>query len=268
MNLNEIRRTYERAGYSELNATARTCQDVILDRISKSSMKEKVAIKGGVLMCAISGDQRRATQDIDLDFLSYPISDEAVAAFINALSNVDGDIDIAVVGDMEELAQQDYKGKRVHLAITDGRSTFNTKLDLGVHAKLDLRQEERWFDVALSDDGVSLLANSKEQMFAEKLKSLLRHGIRSTRYRDLHDMYYIGHMETLDKELLTHYIELLIIDDPDMWDSGFDGVARRIGRTLSNKSFQARMKGSTRAWTSAKPVDIAAWLPRFVKSLG
>lgn len=267
MDLREIRRSYERSGYNALNATARTCQDVVLDRIARSSMSRNVAIKGGVLMCAISGSKRRATQDIDLDFLSYPISDEGVKRFIEALSNVDDDIDIRIKGPIEELSQQDYKGKRVYAQISDGRSTFDTKLDLGVHAKLDLEQEERWFDIAQSDEGVSLLANSKEQMFAEKLKSFLLHGIRSTRYRDLHDMYYIGHMDSLDRPLLAQCIHSLIIDDEGMWDEDLDAVADRASHTLNSKLFLTRMKNSSRAWTTAKPADIAAWLPKFIRSL-
>ncbi len=267
MNLSDIRRVYERAGYSVLNATARTCQDVILDRIARSPMSRHVAIKGGVLMCAISRNRRRATQDIDLDFVGYSISDDAVRRFIRALSDVDDAMDIEIDGPIEELSQQDYKGKRVHLRVSDGRSIFDTKLDLGVHARLDLAQEERWFDIAQSEDGVSLLANSKEQMFVEKLKSLLLHGIRSTRYRDLHDMYYIGHMETLDRDALAECIKALIIDDEDMWDSDMAEIADRLAHTLSNKSFIARMKSSTRGWTDAKPMDITSWLPAFVKSL-
>jgi len=42
-----------------------------------------------------------------------------------------------------------------------------------------MEQDELWFDVAHRQEGVCLLANSKEQVFAEKLKSLLRHGIRT-----------------------------------------------------------------------------------------
>lgn len=56
-------------GYSRLNATARVCQDVILAKLEASNMRDQVTIKGGVLMCALSGSNRRATQDIDLDFV-------------------------------------------------------------------------------------------------------------------------------------------------------------------------------------------------------
>ncbi|WP_369127268.1 nucleotidyl transferase AbiEii/AbiGii toxin family protein [Treponema berlinense] len=45
--------------------------------------------------------------------------------------------------------------------------------------------------MAFDDEGASLLINSKEQMFTEKLRSLLRFGPVSTRYKDIFDMYFL-----------------------------------------------------------------------------
>ncbi len=57
------------------------------------------------------------------------------------------------VGSIEELKQQDYKGKRVFIEISD---TFGnkipSKIDLGVHTKLDIKQEEFCFDIAFDED--------------------------------------------------------------------------------------------------------------------
>lgn len=180
MDLNEMRARYEREeGYSCLNATARVCQDVILSKLAASGMRDRVTVKGGVLMCALSGSGRRATQDIDLDFVRYPMTDASIRSFVSALSNLGDGVTVRIAGEIEELSQQDYKGRRVNLKVSDGRSTFDTKLDLGVHASAAMEQDELWFDVAHRQEGVCLLANSKEQVFAEKLKSLLRHGIRT-----------------------------------------------------------------------------------------
>lgn len=52
------------------------------------------------------------------------------------------------------------------------------------------RQEEYCFDIAFDNEGASLLINTKEQMFAEKLRSLLKFGTFSTRYKDVYNMYY------------------------------------------------------------------------------
>ena len=65
-------------GYSEANAEAKLCQNIIISAISKSSLNRNVTIKGGVDMRSLSGEVRRATQDIDLDFIRYSISEESI----------------------------------------------------------------------------------------------------------------------------------------------------------------------------------------------
>lgn len=267
MDLSQARRHYIQKGYSDLNATARVCQDVILSKIAASSMKENVTVKGGVLMCAISDSTRRATSDTDLDFMHYPINNDAIRSFITLLSRVDDGITVKLVGNIEELSQQDYQGKRVYVQISDGKSFYNTKLDLGVNTNLIMEQEEYWFDLARSSETVSLLGNSKEQMFVEKLKSLLRHGMRSTRFRDLYDMYYLGHMDTFNKSKLKSYIEATIINDPDMWDNNIKAMIDRLNKTLTNQQFLKRMKSSHRDWIGKSAEEVAQWLPIFLRNL-
>lgn len=268
MNLADMRRYYvENEGYSSLNATARVCQDVILGKVAASSMKDRVTVKGGVLMCALSGNGRRATQDIDLDFVRYPISDEAIKAFVRTLSDIDDGVTVMIDGHIEKLSQQDYKGKRVRLKISDGKSTFDTKLDLGVHASLGMNQTQAWFDVSQEDDGVCLLANSKEQMFCEKLGSLLRHGIRSTRFRDLYDMYYIGHRQDLDRSQLIAFIDVSIIGNKSMYEKNMADVVSRVRRTVDDRGFLSRMKRSHRDWVGKPAEEVATWLPMFLEEL-
>ncbi len=71
INIEQMVEFYRDLGYSDRSANARACQDIILKAISQSSMGRKVTIKGGVVMRSISGDRRRATDDLDLDFLRY-----------------------------------------------------------------------------------------------------------------------------------------------------------------------------------------------------
>lgn len=54
---------------------------------------------------------RRATQDMDIDFIRYSLSDESVDSFVTKLNCIDG-ITITRVGRIEALSQQDYKGNR------------------------------------------------------------------------------------------------------------------------------------------------------------
>ena len=87
MNIEIIRQKYIELGYTRPNAIAKVCQDVILNLISKSTYFKNVTIKGGVVMHSISNDKRRATRDIDLDFIKYSLDDSSIINFIKKLNN-------------------------------------------------------------------------------------------------------------------------------------------------------------------------------------
>lgn len=99
--------------------------------------------------------QAKLSQDIDIDFIRYSLRDEAIEMFIRKLNCLPG-IYIEVVGDIEDLKQQDYQGKRIYLQISDENGAIiNSKLDLGVHKNLQLEQQEYCFDICMEDDKVS-----------------------------------------------------------------------------------------------------------------
>ena len=89
-------------GYTPADARARVCQDVILKAIAKSSLSRNVTIKGGVVMRSVTRNVRRATQDMDIDFIRYSLSDESIDLFINKINCVEG-VEIVRVGEIEEL---------------------------------------------------------------------------------------------------------------------------------------------------------------------
>jgi hypothetical protein len=154
MNLQEEIEKLMNEGYSEANASARVCQDIILYGISNGSMSRNVTIKGGVVMRNISKNARRATQDIDLDFIRYSISEESIKTFIGKLYMMDG-VNVTLKEPIIELRHKDYKGKRVFLEITDEfGNKVDSKIDIGVHKDIDVTQEEYCFDICYLSDKV------------------------------------------------------------------------------------------------------------------
>ncbi len=132
MNLENLRKKYLNNGFSLANASAKICHDIILNKISKSKMNKNVTIKGGVVMYGLSNDKRRATRDLDLDFIKYSLSDESIKLFIDTLNLVNDGIKIYIDGDIQELHQQDYKGKRVNVILRDKNNfSVSAKLDIG-----------------------------------------------------------------------------------------------------------------------------------------
>jgi len=252
-------------GYNEANAEAKVCQDIVLTLISQTSMNRNITVKGGVVMRSISHDARRATQDIDLDFIRYPLQDEAIRAFINKLNSV-GMVSIQMTGAIEELNQQDYHGKRIHIAIRDAEGTLlSSKIDLGVHKHFDIEQEDFCFDVGIDDIGASLLINSKEQMLTEKLRSILKFGAFSTRYKDIFDIYYL--LDLSDREKLQHCFTTLIFADPGMRENTMDDIIRRVDSTFKNKRYLDRLKRSEKNWLGLDVADVLSGILTRLQSL-
>ena len=88
MNLNVLIKKYKENGYEDQEAIAKLSQDIILLKISKSKYKEHITIKGGVVMHNISKDKRRATRDIDIDFIKYSLDDESIKKLIILLNYI------------------------------------------------------------------------------------------------------------------------------------------------------------------------------------
>ena len=243
-NLEKAAALYVKEGYSELLAEARVCQDIVLKAISESTMNNNVTIKGGIVMRSITGDVRRATRDIDFDFIKYPIDEEAIRNFIKKLNCIEG-ITFQISGDIEELSQQEYRGKRVRIVIKDDNGNFfKSKMDLGIHKNMQIGQEEYCFDVCHDNEGVTLLMNSKEQIFAEKLRALVKFGTFSGRVKDLFDLCYLS--DHVERNRLLQCIHTFILDDPGMFENDMNDVRRRIGKIFSDREFMKSVKNSSK----------------------
>ena len=255
MNLNGLIQKYIESGYEEAEASSKVCQDIILLKLSKSEFKKFITIKGGVVLHSISKDNRRATRDMDIDFIKYSLDDEHIKIFIDKLNNVDDGIKVYIVGNIIKLHHQDYDGKRVSIKIIDNYdNTINSKLDIGVHKEFDIEQDDYCFDINIIDKSAHLLINSKEQIFVEKLKSLLKFGIRSTRYKDIFDFYYLINYGRLNKNKLLRYIDILIFKDEMFDENNINDICIRIKLILNNRRYKSMLSNRDNNWIEI-PVD-------------
>ena len=249
MNINTIFNNYLANGYSNLNAISKTCQDIILAQISNSSLNKNVTIKGGVVMYGLSNDKRRATRDLDLDFIKYSLADKSIKIFIDTLNLVNDGIKVYVDGDIEELHHQDYKGKRVNVILKDKNNfSVSAKLDIGVHKNFDIKQDEYCFNLDAINESATLVINSKEQIVCEKLKSLLRFGIRTTRYKDIFDIYYLINKTDINKDDLLNIINILIIEDTVMRENNIHDIIKNLNNILNNNVFKQSLSDARNNW--------------------
>lgn len=218
-------------------------------------------------MHSISKDLRRATRDMDLDFIKYSLEDNSIIRFIDELSNVDDGIKIKIDGKIKELHHQDYDGKRVNIELFDKYGNkLKTKLDIGVHKLLDIKQDEYCFDLSIINKNANLLINSKEQIFVEKIKSLLKLGFRSTRYKDLFDFYYLINKTELDKEKLMNCFNILIFKDETMRENNIKDVVNRLQMTFNSNAYRNHLSNPKNNWLDITVDDAIMSVLKYIKS--
>lgn len=268
MIIENIINNYLNLGYEPDNAVSKACQDIILSKISKSKFKEHITIKGGVVMHSISKDKRRATRDLDLDFIKYSLEDKSILNFINILNKIDDGIHIEVVEKITSLHHQDYDGKRVFIKITDNyHNKIETKMDIGVHKLLEIEQDDYYFNLDALEEGVSLFANSKEQIFTEKLKSLLILGARSTRYKDLFDFYYLINYSNLDKIKLVKLFSIYIYNNQNMRENNIHDIFDRLSRILTSRIYKNNLNNPKVNWLDINIDDAIRVILKYIQEM-
>ncbi len=268
MDLKKCVNIYIREGYEVNDARAKVAQDTVLLKICKSNFKNHITIKGGVVMHNISNSIRRATRDLDFDFIKYSLKDDSIIEFINKLNSVNDDINLIIMGNIKDLKHQDYNGKRVYIKIIDKNGySIETKLDIGVHKLFELEQDEYLFLMDSMDEGVSLFINSPEQIFTEKLKSLLKLGIRSTRFKDLFDFCYLIKNDKIDKIKLLSTIRIVIFDDRNMKENNISNIIFRLQAIFGSPVYKSNLSDPKVNWLDISIDEAINMVLAYIQSL-
>ena len=127
-------------GYSDDTAYAKIAHDIVLKAVRDAGFRDNLTVKGGVVISSLTNVARRATMDMDLDFLRYPLTNKSVRSFVSRLNRF-APCKIRIIGNIETLRQEEYRGKRIRLVLVDDTGlSIETKIDIGVHARMDVEQ--------------------------------------------------------------------------------------------------------------------------------
>ena len=84
--------------------------------------------------------------------------------------------------------------------------------------------------------------NSKEQIYAEKLRAHVKFGTFSGRVKDIFDLCYLS--DYVDTNRLLDCVHTYILDDPGMYENDMDDVRKRVRKIFSNKDFRETVETS------------------------
>ena len=110
-----------------------------------------------------------------------------------------------------------------------------------------------------------MLINSDEQMLAEKLRSLLKFGPFSTRYKDVYDMYYLK--DSVDRVKLMVALDTYIFNDTTMKENTGNDIVRRLKITFSDKGYIGRLDTLDKRWIDEEISVVTNGLLEFVAKI-
>jgi hypothetical protein len=184
--------------------------ECFLARLVISSMRDKLVLKGGVLL-ATFGD-RRPTRDVDLAGLDISNDSDAVLSLVRVILNVqlpdDGvefDPDSATAEIIRE--EHEYAGVRVSASarLASARSRFHVDVNVG---------DPIWPEPAvvslprlLGGPPIVLAGYPLAMVYAEKIVTAVQRGTANTRWRDFADVWTLSNRHAVDGSDLQGAVE-------------------------------------------------------------
>ena len=177
----------------------------LLERVATSDYRDKIILKGGMLIASMIGIGSRTTMDMDATVRGYPLSDEAIQnAFAEICSIPLNDEVILTLNSITPIRDEDeYGGFR--LMINANYETINTplKVDITTGDIITPETVRYTFHSSFEEKKIEIWAYNIETILAEKVETILRRSVLNTRPRDFYDVYILMkiHQQMIDKDI-------------------------------------------------------------------
>ena len=183
----------------------------ILERISKSSYRGKIILKGGLLLTSIIGDDERTTKDMDATLKGIPLTKNEVEKVFNEILNMDIDDEVLfkIISIKDIRLEDEYGGFRLNiLSKLDNNKTYIT-VELTTGDVITPREIKYNYNSIFEDKKIPIMSYTIETILAEKFQTVVNRGLLNTRLKDFYDIYILVNtkMSELSKENLINAIK-------------------------------------------------------------
>lgn len=183
----------------------------LLYRISISRYKFNFILKGGLLLSAIIGDERRTTNDMDTMIKGIDIESDELLRIIQEIINIETDDNISFeIEKTKDIRVDDiYGGVNVKLITKKDGLIVPLFIDITTKDPITPREIEFKYKSLFDDTYIKIMAFNKETIIAEKFETLIKDTETNTRAKDFYDLYIIikDYWNDLDKTNLIKAIQ-------------------------------------------------------------
>jgi predicted nucleotidyltransferase component of viral defense system len=225
-----------------------------LERLSKSTYKDKFILKGGILIAALVGIDNRATMDLDATIKNYPINVESLTSIINEICSIhiDDDVSLSFSG-IEAIRDDDaYGGYRVSVVSKYDTITTPIKIDITTGDVITPKEILYVFKMLFKEGGFSVWAYNTETVLAEKVETILRRGELNTRPRDFYDVYILKKTQSLDYSVFVKALKSTAIHRETTHI--FDNMGSRLEEISLSESLKSRWLKYTKDYRYAEGI--------------
>jgi len=181
-----------------------------LYRLSQSVYRDRVVLKGGLMLNVWQTPVTRITRDIDL--LGRLSNDpEAIAEVVRAICSADVEDDGIVFGpdsvSTNPIAEDaDYKGVRAQFRGHFGKMPLAMQIDFGFSDVITPAPTEITYPTLLDHPPAKLMAYNRETAVAEKFEAMVKLGELNSRMRDFFDVWVLSQGFVFEERLLADAI--------------------------------------------------------------
>ena len=183
----------------------------LLYRISISRYKFNFILKGGLLLSAIIGDERRTTSDMDTMIKGIDIESDELLRIIQEIINIETDDNISFeIEKTKDIRVDDiYGGVNVKLIAKKDGLIVPLFIDITTKDPITPKEIEFKYKSLFDDTYIKIMAFNKETIIAEKFETLIKDTETNTRAKDFYDLYILikDYWNDLDKTNLIKAIQ-------------------------------------------------------------
>jgi hypothetical protein len=179
----------------------------LLDRLSRSSYRDRFLLKGAILFAAWGGAPHRATRDADLLGVT-DASPTEVARIIREVAALSSDPDDGLTYDLESVDAEEiredntYGGVRVTLRASLHGAIIPLQVDVAFGEAVVPPPETVDLPTLLDFPPIRLRSYPPEVTIAEKFEAMVKLGMANSRMKDYYDVWYLATHRQFDPERL------------------------------------------------------------------
>jgi len=183
-----------------------------LERVSASPYRDNMILKGGFLIAAMVGIDRRTTMDMDTTIKGLSVSREEIESIFNEIISLDTDdgvtFELQGIRNIRDISE--YDDYRVSLRATLHIVHVNMKIDVTTGDAIIPREVEYPYKLMFEERIIPVMAYNLYTILAEKIETILSRNVTNSRGRDFYDAYILLSMnkDTLSRPELLHALRV------------------------------------------------------------